>query len=291
MYKTLSPAGRNLAELLCAVLLLGLVPLFAKLIPLDAVSIILYRAAFGGAGLLAFLLWRRSALRLARGRDYLYMLVVGVLFAVHLAAYFHAIQLTTVAIAIAATFTFPVMTVLVEPLINGGRVRLVDVVLALVAFAGVALIAVPSGTRGVVLAGVLWGLFSAFMFTLRNVLHRRWLRHYPSSQAMAYQLLVVVACLAAFAEPPGGLAPASWLGLALLGLVFTALAHSLFAGSMRHLPAKTAGLMAALQPVISIIAAALVLGEIPGPRTMVGAAMVVSVAVVEGVAVPRRARA
>jgi hypothetical protein len=103
MYRTLSPAGRNLAELLCAVFLLGLVPLFAKLIPLDAVSIILYRCAFGGLGLLAFVLWRRGALRFAAPRDYLHTLVVGVLFAAHLASYFHAIQLTTVAVAIAAS--------------------------------------------------------------------------------------------------------------------------------------------------------------------------------------------
>lgn len=57
---------------------------------------------------------------------------------------------------------------------------------------------------------------------------------------------------------------------------------------MRHLPAKTAGLMASLQPVISIIAAAVVLAELPGPRTLLGVAMVVSVAVFESVAAPRR---
>lgn len=291
MYKTLTPAGRNLAELMAAVFLLGLVPLFAKLVPMDAVSIIFYRCFFGAAGLLAFVLWRRHGFGLGTGRDYLRTLVVGVLLAAHLSSYFHAIQLTTVAIAIAATFTFPVMTVLIEPLLDGRRVRLLDLGLAVVAFGGVALIAAPAGSDSAVLSGVLWGLFSALMFALRNVLHRRWLSHHPSSQAMGYQLLVVVLCLLAFTEPPASVNPPAWLGLALLGLVFTALAHSLFAGSMRHLPAKTAALMASLQPVISILAAAVVLTEVPGPRTLVGAAMVVSVAVIEGVAVPRRARA
>ncbi|MBA1148215.1 DMT family transporter [Ectothiorhodospiraceae bacterium WFHF3C12] len=288
MYRTLSPAGRNLAELMAAVFLLGLVPLFAKLIPLDAISIIFYRCAFGALGLLAFVAWRQGSLGLGNRRDYLRTLAVGILLAAHLSSYFHAIQLTTVAVAIAATFTFPVMTVLIEPLIDGARLRLMDLGLALVAFTGVALIAAPAGVDSAVLEGVLWGLFSAFMFALRNVLHRRWLSHHPSSQAMAYQLLVVVVCLVLVAEPPTAVDVPAWFGLALLGLVFTALAHSLFAGSMRHLPAKTAGLMASLQPVISIVAAAIVLAEIPGPRTMVGAAMVVSVAVIEGVAAPRR---
>lgn len=288
MPTTLSPARRSLAELVCAILMLGLVPLFAKLVPLDAVGIIFFRAVFGGLGLLAFVIWRRGRFRLDAPGDYLRMLVVGALFAVHFVSLFHAIQVSTVAVAVAAVFTFPVMTVLVEPLFSGGLPRGVDVALALVAFSGVALIAAPEGAGSAALVGVPWGLFSAAMFTLRNILHRRWLRQYPSSVAMAYQLLVVVLCLLPFVGSPRAIEPTSWFGLALLGLVFTALAHSLFAGSMRHLPAKTAGLMASLQPVISITAAAVILSEIPDARTLIGAAMVVSVAVFEGISVPRR---
>jgi len=289
MPTTLSPAHRSLAELVCAILMLGLVPLFAKLVPLDATGIIFFRAVFGGLGLLAFLLWRGGHFSLDAPRDYARMFAVGTLFAVHFVTLFHAIQISTVAVAMASVFTFPVMTVLVEPLFSGALPRGVDLALALVAFSGVALIAAPEGSGGAVVAGVPWGLFSAAMFTLRNILHRRWLRQYPISLAMAYQLLVVMLCLLPFAPSPSEIDPNSWLALALLGLVFTAVAHSLFAGSMRHLPAKTAGLMASLQPVISIVAAAVILSEIPDTRTLVGAAMVVSVALFEGISAPRRA--
>jgi drug/metabolite transporter (DMT)-like permease len=74
--------------------------------------------------------------------------------------------------------------------------------------------------------------------------------------------------------------------LALLGGVFTGVAHSLYVASMRFLKAKTVALIACLQPMYGIIFAAIVLHEYPSLRTTIGAAIVLAVAVMESLRSP-----
>jgi drug/metabolite transporter (DMT)-like permease len=66
--------------------------------------------------------------------------------------------------------------------------------------------------------------------------------------------------------------------LIVLGVVCTALAHTLFIRSMRVLSAHTASVIAALEPVYGIALAFALLGEAPGWRTLIGAALIVGAA-------------
>ena len=66
--------------------------------------------------------------------------------------------------------------------------------------------------------------------------------------------------------------------LLALGILCTALAHTLFIGSLRRVSAHTASVVAALEPVYGIALAALLLGEVPSPRTLVGALLILGAA-------------
>jgi len=68
--------------------------------------------------------------------------------------------------------------------------------------------------------------------------------------------------------------------LLILGLVCTALAHTLFISALSRLSAHTASIVAALEPVYGIALAALLLGEIPGPRIVMGGTLIVGAALV-----------
>ena len=54
--------------------------------------------------------------------------------------------------------------------------------------------------------------------------------------------------------------------LALLGIVFTGIAHSLFIKGLAYVKARTASIIASLEPVYGILAAALLLGASPALR-------------------------
>jgi drug/metabolite transporter (DMT)-like permease len=282
----MQPHHRGLIEINIASLLLGVVPLFVKAIPLGSVSLIFWRSVFGALALGAFLLVRRQWQPLLGRREVMAVAAVAILVAVHWVTYFQAIKVSTVAIGMTALFTYPALTVLIEPLVFGERPRPLDVLLAVLALIGVALIVPSLRLEDGAVQGVLWGVFSAFFFALRNVCYRRYLRRISGGQMMIYQFIVVMLALVAFIEPVAGMRPSDWALLALLGGVFTGVAHSLFVTSMQSLKAKTVSLIACLQPVYGIILAAIVLLEHPNLRTAIGAAIVLTVAVLESLRGP-----
>jgi drug/metabolite transporter (DMT)-like permease len=68
--------------------------------------------------------------------------------------------------------------------------------------------------------------------------------------------------------------------LVVLGAACTALAHTLFIASLRRVSAQVASIIAGLEPVYGIAFAAVLLGEAPGVREVVGATLLVAAAIV-----------
>ena len=62
--------------------------------------------------------------------------------------------------------------------------------------------------------------------------------------------------------------------LLVLGVLCTAVAHTLFIESLAVLRTQTASIISALEPVYGILLAALVLGEVPSFRTLVGGGLI-----------------
>jgi drug/metabolite transporter (DMT)-like permease len=99
---------------------------------------------------------------------------------------------------------------------------------------------------------------------------------------MFYQCLIAGLAAWPFVQhSSAGLGLDVWLQLALLALVFTAVPHSMFAGSLRALKAKTAGLISCMMPVYGVVLACIVLGEVPSPATVCGGMVIVAAAAFE----------
>ena len=62
--------------------------------------------------------------------------------------------------------------------------------------------------------------------------------------------------------------------LLFLGVVTTALAHTLFINSLKYLPAQLAGICSSMETVYGILFALILLGEIPAIRQITGAAVI-----------------
>ena len=68
---------------------------------------------------------------------------------------------------------------------------------------------------------------------------------------------------------------ASWFWLAVLGVLCTGLAHTLFVKSLESLDARSAGMIIALEPVYAIACAWWLCGEEPSGRMLVGASLII----------------
>lgn len=260
-----------------AVLLFGLAGLFGKWILLPATIIVWGRVFFASISLGLFLWMRRMPFRLSRSSDYWYLLLLGVLLALHWVTFFRAIQLSTVAIGLLTFSTFPIFTAFLEPVFFRERQKAGDILLALVTFAGVALVLPSFSLQDTLTRGALWGIVSGTTFAVLSILNRRYVQQYPSLVIAFYQDLAATMALLPFLF---FLRPAidgrEWGLLVLLGVVFTAVSHTLFIGGMKTVKARTASVIGALEPVYGIVAAALLLQEVPSWQVVLGGAIILA---------------
>lgn len=263
-------------------MLLGGTALFAKLIPLSALDITFGRSLPGFILLFIFVKVSGESLKLNCKKDYLIGLGLGVIMAVHWVTYFASMQYASISVGIIALFTFPVITVLLEPFFEKIKICWQDIVSALVVLVGIWLIVPSMSFNDDITLGVSIGIFSAFLYAIRNLMHRKYFSHYSGSKAMAYQMMAICPCLIFFVSDDFvTMNIDSALLLLLLGTVFTALPHAMVANALTHLRAKTFSLVACMQPFYGVVFAIIVLNEAPSWQTLIGGLLVISAAIYE----------
>lgn len=273
---------KSLWELNAAVLLWAGTALFAKWIPLPPFQITGLRAIAAAGILLLLLLARGQEVGVRNRRDLIILIVSGLAMAAHWITYFQAIQVSTVAIGILALHSYPVMTALAEPLWFRERFKAADVLLAVVVAIGLAVLVPRFTLESRVLQGTLWGVLSAVFFTTRNLLTRQLIGNHGSGKITFYQLAATAVALFPVVITAGErIELASALKLLLLGTMFTALPHTLYTKALQHLSARSAGIISTLLPIYGAVAAALLLGEMPTTRTVVGGAIVLTAVTLE----------
>jgi len=280
----LNPVKRSLISLHFTVMLLGGTALFSKLIPLSATDITFGRSLFGFIALFIVVKLSGESLKLNNKKDYFVGIGLGIIMAAHWVTYFAAMQYASVSVGIIALFTFPVITVLIGPVFEKIRISWQDIVSALVVLVGIGFIVPSASLTNDVTLGVIIGVFSAFLYAVRNLSHRKYFSHYSGYKAMAYQMMVICPCLLFFVSDEfTSMNTKTALMLVLLGTVFTALPHTMVANALKHLRAKTFSLVACMQPFYGVVFAIVLLNESPTWQTLVGGLLVISAAVYETV--------
>lgn len=262
-----------------AVLLFGLVGLFAKVVALPAIILVLGRTFFSSAFLGAYLAVKRQKFALKTRGDYVLIVFAGIILAIHWTSFMQSIQVSTVAVGTLTLATFPLFSAVLEPLLFHEKMRVSDIACALVMLGGVACIVDDFSLEGSMAQGVLWGLLSAFTYALLSLANRKFSSGYPASLVSFYEQATATAVLlpALFVLKPSFTALDIGM-LAIMGIVFTAIAHTLFIGGLRTVKVRTAGIITGLESVYGVVAALLFLGEIPGIREVVGGAIILAVA-------------
>jgi drug/metabolite transporter (DMT)-like permease len=272
-----------------AVLIFGLTALFSKLISLTALEITLLRSFFAVFIIFAIFLWQKKSIKLSHPKDYGIVILLGVLLALHWVTYFHSMQVSSIAVGVIALYTFPIITVFLEPLFHGERPHIKDVLSALTVLFGIYLLVPEFSLSNETTLGILWGVLSALFFALRNIVQGHYFKGYTARHSLFYQTLVTFIVLLPFSfEVIPAVTNIQWGQLLILGVFFTAVPHTLFAFSLLNLKAKTVSLVACVQVVYATIFAALLLSEWPQLSTVVGGLIVVSAAMYESYTTGRK---
>jgi drug/metabolite transporter, DME family len=240
------------------------------------------RTTFSLALLAPWLWWRRGSAGMALPRaDFVRCLVLGVLgVAASNYLYYFAIQKTNVAVAIILQYTAPVWVLLY--MVARGRQRATGQRVGSVALAvvGCALAIGIVGTGRFNLDG--WGVAAAvagaFTFAFYNIAGHDLLTRHDHWRVLVYVLLGSALFWLAI-NPPWKIIAArysggEWLFLVVFAVVSVLVPYLLYFSGLRHLDATRAIVTSCLEPVFSIVIAALALGELVRPLQVAGIVLV-----------------
>jgi drug/metabolite transporter (DMT)-like permease len=280
-----SIVNRTLALLAlhAAVLLFGFAALFGQWLALSPLLIVLARTAVAASALGLV----RLAAPAERRPFALPLLANGAVLALHWVSFFAAVQVSNVATALLGYASFPLFALLLERAPARARWSARELGVVAGVMAGLVLMVPEFSLGNRAFAGLLWGVVSGFTFALLAVLNRRHAARRPAIDIAYWQNLCAAAALLPLAPlaldalPGARDVGAREVALLLaLGLVCTALAHTLFIASLREVTARTASVVAALEPVYGIALAFVLLGERPDARVLAGGVLIVGAALV-----------
>ena len=283
----MTDSKHGLSILYVAVFLLSLNGLFSKVIPLDAVSVTQLRSVIAAVALLIFAYARKRAFRLNGVKEYTRVYLVGVILGLHWISFYHSMQISTVAIGMLSLFTYPVITVMLEPVFSKNKIQLSDIVAAIIVFVGILIMVGDDLDQfdSAAMQGVFWGVISAFLFSIRNLLQKYNHSTVSSDGLILHQVIAIAFMLLLFVDVDAvsSLDFKDWLLLVALGSISTAAAHSLLSFRLKHLAAKSIAMISCLQPLAAAFFAWIIIDEEPTLGIMIGGLVIVSVAFYESV--------
>ncbi len=279
-----SPAKSALLTLHLGAFMMGATGLFSKIIELPAWDITGYRTWIAAVVLFIWVWWRERNIALKAPRDYGRMLILGALLALHWVTFFYSMQVANIAVGMISLYAYPVVTVFLEPWIKRTQLDWRDVVSGVLVLVGIYWLVPEFDVSNNLTEGVIWGVISALTFAVRNLLLSYWFSNQTAARSMSYQVLIVAllmtpVLLLSNHQPT----EKDWWLLICLGIVFTAVTHTLLGFSLRYLKAKTVGLVACLQPVYAVMYEIFLLHEIPATSTLIGGAIIMGAAIYESV--------
>lgn len=261
-------------QLHISVALFGLAGIFGRWISLDPLMIVWARVVFACLGLLPLLIFSKSKVTALDSSYLIRSALLGGVLAFHWFSFFKAIQETSIALALLSFASFPLFTLLLEAITNRKSLGSIDLILVLISLVGTTLI-LPWDSSSPDLIGVFWGLVSGLSFAVMTILNQKLVQGKHPLQIAFFQDLWAAVFLSPLVyfnwEKPSF---NDWLLFLILGFVFTALSHSLFIAALRKVAARTAALVAALEPIYGILAAFILFAEKPGTFSLLGGTLI-----------------
>jgi drug/metabolite transporter (DMT)-like permease len=273
----------------------GIGPVVVKLTDLPSLVVSFWRLTLGAVALVTILYVRggRLSWRLLRGA-----IPGGLAFAFDILLFFAAVRLTTVADATIISALQPALVLLVVGRLFGERVAERDIAWTGVAIVGVAVVVFASGQvegrslTGDVLATLSLGAWAGYFVAAKQA--RRHFGALEYQAALALVSAVVVLPVALIGADDLAVSGGRTWGLLVLCITIGVAGHFLINWAHAYTPLTISSLMTLASPVVSVVAAAVLLDEPVLWAHIAGMAMVLGslgIVIAHTTASSRRARA
>lgn len=272
-----------------AVMLFGFSAVLGQFVDAPAVIVAGGRVVCSSILLLVSALLSKRKIRLTRRMDYGIAVIAGIILAIHWTTFFQSIQSSSVAIGTITFSTFPLFLTFLEPLVFHEKFQMQSLLGAAVLLLGVFITIPEFSMENQMTVEILWGMVSSLSYAILTLFNRYLSHTYEAGTICLYeQGTAAVVLLPTFFFVQTRWTVENIVGIAMIGLVCTAIAHSLYVAAQKKVKAQTAGIISGMETVYGILFAMLFLGEVPGIREVIGGIIILCVAVLSSLAATRK---
>ena len=280
-----APAERNMAALggiLASMSIFGTVGIFIKHIPFPSAVIALGRGIIGSIFLLLSAAVSKKALDIPAIKKNLKLLILsGVAIGVNWILLFESYKYIPVSTATLCYYLSPVFVTLASPIVLKEKLTGTKLACVGAALFGMALISgvfQGDAAAGGQFTGILLACGAAVLYAT-VVLLNKFIKDIPSNDCTVMQLGTVAVVLLPYVlltENLGAIdwAPAHAAMLVFVGILHTGIAYKLYFGAVPYVEGQTIALLSYVDPVITIILSAIILGEPLTVYSIAGAVLI-----------------
>ena len=276
--------NNHLLLLILATLFISTSGALGKFIDMPTPVIIWWRSILAMVLLYGFCRYKKFSLKIKSKKDAILVITSSLFMAAHWITYFYALKLSNVAIGMLSLFTYPIITALLEPLFIKIKFDPVYILLSVMVLFGMYILVPEFNMENTHVKGMLFGLFSALCYALRNILSKKLVLHYNATSIMLYQVFIIAIILSPvlfFMETSG--IKTQYPYIILLAILTTAIGHTMLVNSLKHFTVSTASIISSVQPILGIIIAFIFLKEIPTWNTFFGGLIILSTVIIESI--------
>jgi drug/metabolite transporter (DMT)-like permease len=250
------------------VLLWGSTAVLGKLISIPAVEMVFYRTLLATIGMLLLIILTRGQLKVSF-RDFLKLILVGLLVGAHWIAFFASGQISTASVSLVGFATASLWTAILEPLTNKRRIQFLEIGLGIFVLIGLYII---FHFDFAFYWGLFLGILSGLLLAIFAVVNSHLVKRIPSATITLYEMAGAFIFCSAFlplyqnywaVDHLLRLSPTAldWLYISILAIVCSVYAYSLSVELMKRVSVFVIQLTLNLEPVYGIIMAVWLLGE------------------------------
>ncbi len=256
---------KALFQLHMAVFLAGFTGLLGAFIQLNEGLLVWYRMLLTVV-ILGIILWYKKELKTISKTDIIKVTGVGAIVALHWVSFYGSIKYANVSIALVCFSSIGLFTALLEPLFFKRRIDIIELLLGLMAIAGIYLVFSFNPNFS---TGILLGIISALLAVLFSILNKQFVERISPKTLTLFELgggwlfLTLVLPFYIYLFPSQKLVPSlmDWFWLLILAAVCTVWAFELQLKALKKLSPFTNNLIYNLEPVYGIALAFIFLKE------------------------------
>ncbi|WP_456424939.1 DMT family transporter [Lutibacter sp.] len=278
---------KNYLHLHFLVFIWGFTAILGALISIKAIPLVWYRMFFAVIFVFFYILLTKKSLKISL-KVLLKFALTGIIIALHWIAFFSAIKIANVSIALVAMSTGALFASLIEPLFFKRKLNYLELFFGLLVIIGLYII---FNVEKQYTLGIIYALIASFLSALFTVLNGLYVKKHEAEVITFYQLFfgvvfitIYILLSSTFTIQDFYLNILDLIYLFILSSICTAYAFVVSVKIMKFLTPYTVMLTVNLEPVYGIILAVLIFGdkEKMNPQFYIGALLIIVTVIING---------